>query len=130
MIDMTEERKLIANIWRTPSGAILQSKHRYDFVQDEQGNFLDGGLEGYTRMGGHMLMHWENLCVYSDDPHEKKRKAFFWGTRGKDGEQPVKWILLKDLDTDHIEAILDTQRFLPDHIKDMFIDEIEYRKWR
>lgn len=128
---MTEERKLIANIWRTPNGNILQSKHRHDFVQDEHGNFLDGGLEGYMRVGGADLTHWENLCVYSDDPHEKKREAFFWGTYGPNGEyHPVKWLLLKDMEIDHIEAILDNQRFLPDHIKDMFIDEIEYRKWR
>lgn len=121
------EPKLIANIWRTPSGTILQSKHRYDFVQDEQGNYLDGGLEGYMRLGGE-IEGWENLCVYSDDPHEEKRGTFYWGSRGKDGNQPTEWLLLKDMETSHIEAIIDTQRFIPEHIRDMFIDEIEYRK--
>ena len=38
-----QEPKLIANIWRTPTGEILQSKYRHDFVQDSAGNFIDGG---------------------------------------------------------------------------------------
>ena len=121
------EPKLIANIWRTPSGAILQSKHRYDFVQDEQGNFIDGGITGYIRTGG-PKEGWENLCVYSDDLHEKKRDSFYWGTYGKNGDNPVKYVLLKNLETDHIEAIIETQWHLPEHIRDMFIDEIEFRK--
>lgn len=127
-MENTQEPKLIANIWRTPSGAILQSKHRYDFVQDEQGNYLDGGLEGYICTGGADLGHWENLCVYSNDAHEDKRKVFFWGTYGPKGDQPCKWVLLKDLETSHIESIIETQWHLPEHIRDMFIDEIEYRK--
>lgn len=119
------ERRLLANIWRTPSGTILQSKHRYDFVQDSTGNYIDGGLEGYIRFGGADIGNWENLCVYSDDAHEDKRKAFYWGSRrGGDTE----WILLKDLGTDHIEAILDTQWHIPEHIRDMFVDEVEFRK--
>jgi len=122
------EPKLIANIWRTPSGTILQSKHKHDFVQDEHGNFLDGGTEGYIRMGGADLVHWDNLCVYSNDLHEDKRKAFYWGSKGKDGKQPTEWLLLKDMETSHLEAIIETQKHIPEHIKDMFIDEIEFRK--
>ena len=67
-------RKLIANIWRTPTGEILQSKHRHDMQVDSAGNYIDGGIEGYTRRGGDILNEkWENLCVYADDPHEKIR---------------------------------------------------------
>lgn len=123
----TQQPRLIANIWRTPNGTILQSKHRHDFVMDEDGNFLDGGIE-YSRLGGSKSKDWENLCVYSNDPHEKKREAFFWGSKGPNGDKPIEWLLLKDLETSHIEAILDTQRFIPEHIRDMFVDEIEFRK--
>lgn len=35
------ERKLIANIWRTPTGEILQSKHRHDMQVDSAGNYID-----------------------------------------------------------------------------------------
>ena len=34
-------------------------------------------------------------------------KYYVWGTRGKDGKQPLKFIPIKDLETSHIEAILD-----------------------
>ena len=121
------EPKLIANIWRTPSGSILQSKHRHDLVMDSDGNFIDGGLS-YIRMGGNISEQWENLCVYSTDPHEKKRDSFRWGSYGPNGDQPIKWLLLKDLETSHIEAIIETQWHLPEHIRDMFVDEIEFRK--
>jgi len=123
-----QERKLIANIWRTPTGEILQSKHRHDFVMDEDGNFLDGGIGDYARLGGSRSVDWDNLCVYSDDSHEKKRESFFWGTRGPSGDQPIKWLLLKEMHTDHIESILETQWHISEHIRDMFVDEIEYRK--
>lgn len=123
------QRKLIANIWRTPTGEILQSKHRHDFVQDSAGNYIDGGLEGYTRRGGDILNeNWECLCVYSDDPHEMKRNAFMWGTRRKDGMQLLRWVVLKDLQTEHIEAIIETQTHIPEHIREMFVEELQYRK--
>lgn len=124
----TQEPKLIANIWRTPTGEILQSKHRYDFVQDSAGYFIDGGLEYIRRGGGVFGEDWSDLCVYSDDPHIIKRKYFHWGSRGKDGNKPVEWLPLKDMETSHIEAIIETQRHVPEHIRDMFIDEIEFRK--
>jgi len=32
-----------------------------------------------------------------------------WGTYGKSGRQTLRYLRLKDLDTDHLEAILRTQ---------------------
>lgn len=124
------EPKLIANIWRTPTGEILQSKYRHDFVQDSAGNFIDGGLEGYTRMGGDTLSeNWENLCVYSDDPHEAKRNTFKWCTYGKDGKSIPKWITPAQMEENHIWSILKAQGdSLPEHIREMFVDELRYRK--
>lgn len=123
------EPKLIANIWRTPTGEVLQSKHRYDFVQDFAGNYLDGGIGDYTRIGGASFSKWENLCVYSNDPHEAKRKAFKWCTYGKDGKSVPKWITPAQMEEDHIWSILKTQGdSLPEHIREMFVDELRYRK--
>lgn len=116
------EPKLIANIWRTPTGEILQSKHRYDFVQDSAGNYIDGGIEGYIRIGGDVLDEkWENLCVYSNDPHEKKRELFKWGSRNG-------WVTPAEMTTEHIQAVLDTQNQISEHIREMFVDELQYRK--
>ena len=116
------ERKLIANIWRTPTGEILQSKHRHDMQVDSAGNYIDGGIEGYIRRGGDILNEdWENLCVYSDDPHEKKRELFKWGSRGG-------WVTPAEMTTEHIQAVLDTQKQIPEHIREMFVEELKYRK--
>lgn len=54
------------------------------------------------------------------------REILFWGTYGKNGDQPLKYIQLKNLDTDHIQAIIDTQKQLSD--KKYFIEELEFRK--
>ena len=116
------EPKLIANIWRTPTGEILQSKYGHDFVQDSAGNFIDGGIEGYTRRGGDIFNeNWECLCVYSDDLHEKKRELFKWGSR-------AGWVTPAEMTTEHIHAVLDTQTHIPEHIREMFVDELQYRK--
>ena len=124
------ERKLIANIWRTPTGEILQSKHRYDMQVDAEGNFIDGGIEGYIRRGGDILNgDWENLCVYTDDPHEKIREVFIWKSYGKNFSQPEGvYTLLKDLTDDHIIAICETQTHLPEYILEMFRNEQLFRK--
>ena len=114
------EPKLIANIWRTPTGEILQSKHRHDFVQDSAGNFIDGGLD-YVRRGGSISSSWENLCVYSDDLHEKKRELFKWGSRNG-------WVTPAEMTAEHIQAVLDTQTHIPEHIREMFVEELQYRK--
>ena len=37
------------------------------------------------------------------------REHTIWGTRGKNGDQPLKYIRLDMADTDHLEAILATQ---------------------
>ena len=123
------ERKLIANIWRTPTGEILQSNHRHDFVMDSAGNFIDGGTDGYIRIGGRPLEEWENLCLYADDPHEKIREVFVWKSYGKKFSQPEGvYTLLKDLADDHIIAICETQTHLPDYILEMFRNEQLFRK--
>jgi hypothetical protein len=40
-------RKLIANIWRTPTGEILQSKHRHDMQVDSAGNYMSRVGQGF-----------------------------------------------------------------------------------
>lgn len=120
---------IIANCWQCPDGTILQSKHRYDCVTHTDtttGEFcmVDGGLGYYIRTSGGL----KNLCVYFNDPHEKQREHFYWGTRGVDGTEELQWKLLKNLSCEHIEAILDTQEQLPYHLKQLFRNELKYRK--
>lgn len=121
--------KLVANKIRTPDGTILESMHRHDFVVYVDANgkeyMVDGGLD-YTRRNIHDDAPYTELSVYTTDSHEVIREAFKWGTRGLSGTDPLKWVVLKDLTTDHIHAILETQR-LPDHMIKVFNDELDAR---
>ena len=70
------------------------------------------------------------LCIPLYIPYFRKRvKAFLkgqkvrdwmhWGTYGKNGDQPLRYVLLKDMSDEHIQAILDTQV----HIKGSFYEK-------
>jgi len=122
--------RIVSNCIRTPDGTILESMHRHDYVTYVDANgkeyMVDGGLE-YLRRNVHDDAPYEELSVYTDAPHTEIREAFRWGTRGKDGKQPLKYVPLKDLTTEHINAILDTQSHIADYVRKIFIDELSFR---
>ena len=114
---------------RTPDGTILESKHRHDYVAHLDANgkeyMLDGGLD-YVRSSANGDEQYLTIC--SDDPHEVLRDAVKWGTYGKSGDEPLKYVAIADLDPYHLRAILDTQQktMRPELVKVMQ-DEVEYR---
>jgi len=124
------EARIVSNRIRTPDGTILESMHRHDYVTyvDKNGKeyMVDGGLD-YLRRNVHDDAPYEEISVYDDAPHVEIREVFKWGTRGKDGRQPLKFVPLKDLTTEHIDAILETQTHIADHIRKIFIDELNFR---
>ena len=121
---------LILQRIKTPDGTILTSHHRHDFQShiDKNGEryFCDGGSE-YIRTSVNDEPFIE-MHVYNTDSHSIIREAFRWGTYGKNGDEPLKYILLKDMETEHINAILKTQTHISDEIKKIFIDELSFRK--
>ena len=122
--------RIVSNRIRTPDGTILESMHRHDYRTyiDANGKeyMVDGGLD-YLRRNVHDDAPYQELSVYDDDLHELVREVFKWGTRGKDGKQPLTYVPLKDLTTEHIEAILDTQTHIQEHIRKIFLDELSFR---
>ena len=56
------------------------------------------------------------------------REITFWGTYGKNGNGPLKHLLLKNMTNEHIKAILDTQFQLKPETLKVFSDELELRK--
>jgi hypothetical protein len=126
---MTEPR-IIANKIKTPDGTVLQSFHRHDYKEYTDANgctyMVDGGND-YLRRNVIDNAPYEELSVYSDAPFETIRKELNWGTRGKDGNQPLEWKPLCDLHTDHIHAILETQTHIGSWLIEMFDQELEYR---
>jgi hypothetical protein len=109
----------------------LRSYNRHDYKTCScKGSAIDGGT-AYQRSMGSLV---DTSLVLEDHPDNLKlhhaliREEFCWGSRGVKCNQPLKYITLKDMTTDHIEAILRTQ----DHIKgaatfSFFMNELEYR---
>ena len=127
---MNNMEKYLANRIRTPDGTILESMHRHDYVTyiDANGKeyMVDGGLD-YLRRNVHDDAPYTELSVLSTDEHSVVREVFKWGTYGIDGKQPLKYLILKDMSWDHIEAILETQTQLRDHVRQVFVNELDYR---
>jgi len=122
--------QLLAQRIRTPDGTILQSYNRHDYkthldVKTGETYMVDGGLD-YCRQNRNVVPA-EDLCVYVGDDFNHIRAGFSWGTRGVNGDQPLKYVPMKDLDTDHIQAILNTQHRVPQFIRDQFVTELVFR---
>lgn len=125
------QKQLIANKWQCPDGTILHSKTGWDFVDhnDASGEYfaVDGG-NNYIRIIGD-ITKLKSLCVYEDDKHEIIRENFTWKSYGKDGKQPAKYILLKDITDEHLSAILDTQwHIVGTYVEKILNDEVAYRE--
>jgi hypothetical protein len=101
---------IIRNAMRTPDGTIIESRHRHDYVTHTDKNskeyMIDGGLD-YVRSSANG--DEEYLTVTLSDSHEVVRENLTWGTCGINGDQPLSYKKLCDMDTAHIEACLDTQ---------------------
>lgn len=125
---MTTESKILLNRIKTPDGTILTSYNRHNYVEykdtiTKEVLMVDGGTDYLRRNMG----TYEELSVYDDGSHLTRRSAVHWGTRGKDGQQPLVYKPIKELDSDHIEAILKTQHQISDFYKEILKDELKYR---
>jgi hypothetical protein len=125
---MTSETRLLLNRIKTPDGTILTSYNRHDYLTHKDAItkevlMVDGGNDYARRHVG----TYEELSVYDDGFHTTRRSALHWGTRGKDNKQPLTYKPIKDLDSDHIEAILRTQTQISEFYKEVFKEELKYR---
>lgn len=108
---------------------VVRSKHGHDFVTCSCGNLsVDGGMDYCKRNFGEH--GFTELSMYADeDDIATIREYFTWGTYGPNGDQPKRHILLKNMDTDHIEAILSTQWHIYGTVTEKIMNlELEYRK--
>lgn len=120
--------RLVRNAIQTPDGTVIQSRSVHDYVTHKDANgktyMIDGGL-CYSRRSAHG--DEVDLCIYDDESHAVLRHAAQWGTRGKDGKQPLTWIKIADMETDHIKACL-KECLMADHYRKIMQDELEWRK--
>lgn len=124
-----ETPEILASMLITPDGTRLQSFHRHDYktYTDKNGKeyMLDGGLD-YVRCsanGDEKL-----LTVTTSDPFEIQREHVSWGTRGKDGKQPLKHVPVNELETNHIKVILETQHHIYPRFRKLLETELAYRR--
>lgn len=125
-------RKLIQNKWQTPDGTILISKHRHDYVEytDKNGDYymIDGGND-YVRKSVNKE-EMKNLCIYSDGSFETDR-FLLWG-RNYDKNMKrlpkTEFVPIKDLNTDHIWAILLTLPNMNKEYRKVMEEEILFRE--
>jgi hypothetical protein len=121
---------LVYNAIRTPDGTVLESTHRHDYKTylDKNGKeyMVDGGLE-YVRRNVHDDAPYEDLSVYITDGHDKVREVVKWGTYGINGDQPLTYILLKDMNKEHIRACLENVPRMHPAYKEAFKEELKLR---
>ena len=123
-------RKLIRNAMITPDGTLLQSRHRHDFVQYTDANGLvymvDGGLDYIRRSINDSAPHVDK-CVYDDVPHEEQREVATWGTYGKNGDEPLSYVTVANMSTEHIKAVIETQDNVLEQLLTVLKAELWYR---
>lgn len=122
--------RLIYQAIRTPDGTILESRHRHDYnvytdTISQETYMVDGGVDYIRRFVTKTPA--EELSLYLEDGIEAFRDKVTWGTRGKDGKQPLRQIKLSEMSNAHIEACLETQPYMHSHYRAAFEMELEYR---
>ena len=125
---MTTDATLLYNGLKTPDGTIIESHHRHDYKTYEDANgktyMIDGGLD-YVRCSAHGDEN--HMCVWSNDEHELIREHAEWGTYGINGDQPLEYVKIKDMSTEHLEACVKTHQS-PGRMSNVFVAELNYRK--
>jgi len=120
---------LIANALRTPDGTVLESKSRHDYKEYVDANgktyMIDGGLDYHRRSANG---DEENMCMYDDEPHETQVQVLTWGTYGINGDQPLQYKTIAEMDTSHIEAVLQTVKHIRPMIKTVMQNELKFRQ--
>lgn len=73
------------------------------------------------------LKDWNTEITDLPIPHEIIRGIQTWGTNGKDGKS-YKELYIKDLETEHIKKILETQEHISESFVSVLKNEIKFRK--
>ena len=122
--------KLLQNAVKCLScNTILKSLHVHDYQQCDCDNktMVDGGLD-YIRYGGTDMKSIELLTLYNTINEDEMVSNLLWGTYGINGDQPLKYVRLKDCETSHLKAILTNCRNIPDYVRNVINIILEKRR--
>jgi hypothetical protein len=99
--------KIIQNAFEY-NDVIYNSTHVHDYVQTVDGKyFTDGGLEYIRRNFGSDNEECFDLALSEAHTLEEICNRMVWGTYGINGDQPLKWIRIRDMTTSHQMAVLE-----------------------
>ena len=115
----------------------LQSFGRHDYMvhtfKDGFTLVLDGGCQGggggdYFRSNGPLSRpgKCESWFLNSESSFEECCKKMIWGSRGRDGKQPLKYAPFAELELDHLKAILEYSSKLAVGLSDLQVKVINY----
>jgi hypothetical protein len=127
--------KILQNaIKAVESGEItyLVSTHRHDFKQYQFKSggvyHVDGGKDYIKRGSGGDFGEGkvEDWNLTEKDSFKKCCTSLLWGSRGKDGKQPLKYAPFAELELDHLKAILEYSSKLAVGLSDLQVKVINY----
>ena len=125
-----KEPQLLYNCILTPDGTALVSRHRHDYasyVDDNKETYVnDGGLD-YLRRSINKEPYID-MSVYDTDDFETIRLYFERGGYGKNGDEPLHYIKLKNMSDDHIQAVIDYETERGGKFIEIYKKEQKYRK--
>lgn len=112
---------------RTPDGTLLESRPGHmSFVSHTDANgifyFLDLGASYYRTSHPDLVS-----IITSEDPHSTIREYVQWGTYGKDGTDPLRYILLRDLEDGHLYTLVTSYLDHNHRLYNHFLNELNYR---
>jgi len=128
MVIIMDKQVLVSGMM-CPDGTVLYSRHRHDYKTHDDANgewyMIDGGVDYVKSSVNNVRAQYISLTTES--PHVEIREHFGWGTYGKDGKEPLHEILLKDMETGHLEAVMRTQTHLAPVLVKLFESELNFR---
>jgi hypothetical protein len=95
---------------------IIVSRNVHDYVE-HNGFAIDGGLEYQRLIGDRGRTDLTDLTIYAKDKVEDYADKVVWGTRGKNGDEKFRWVLLKNCSEEHLLGILKTQEKAAEYVR-------------
>lgn len=111
-------------------GETLVSRHRHDYktCSCENATMVDGGNE-YQRYGGKDINMVKSLSIYDNEPFKVLRHYIERGSRGVDGDKPLTYIKLKDIDDEYLDNLINYEEELRPNNRQLKFYRKE-KKWR
>ncbi len=109
---------------------ILISYHQHFMSTCSCGSCSADGGQSYLKRSFINKNDYKELSVYDNNRHMTRRSKLFWGQSYDKNMKRLKetrWVLIKNLDTDHIEAILQNVKTIHPLYKETLQREIIYR---